>query len=614
MKQTKALLWKEWHQHRILLLGGVGLFVLFSFVGFLINGWSLTRWTTPEEAVLFFGGILAIIVAVRSVCHELAGGLGVFWRSRPVSPQRWLLSKYFAGLTTVLLVCTAILALKFFFMNLLTNHVGHFAVVVLLCHSFSLILIFSVAFLLGCLVRHSANAAFLSIGAMLLIYFLPIILPPLKWMSLYEIMTNTTPQTAYGLSYYVFVVTMLIGSGIALYLALKGVQRDRRLRTDQKTLCWSIVIVMLVLLASAGFQIGTNMNPEKIISIPGKMLPDSSRYTESIALDGDEGVVLVHERKQEYPYDSTFSIFRFDLSKTGTTLSSPICRWFGHNYNDLMWSAKHKNRAFLLQRDIDEKEKIRVGLYLLTFRLDSLGPDPDVSKFDIYSYLPNKSRHSIPHAHLYKDKIYVYDNEKLLVADIQNPDAPKVLKVMETGNMGIRENNINSDMKRFQVKMIPSEELSISERLTLGSPLLPSRWDLAAGLDNDLLVTSKRTKTGMLIETFRLVEIKDDSATFELVGQRKATPLEQLMSVNPDKMLVRDGLAYCFERGHGITVYDMRQPEKPKRVGHYVAGEQIWAIAGLSKGRVLIGGQSNLHIVLPPPRISPKKRDFQKNM
>jgi ABC-type transport system involved in multi-copper enzyme maturation permease subunit len=56
---------------------------------------------------------------------------------------------------------------------------------VLIFHSFTLLTIYSIAFLLGCLVREAAKAAVLAIMATLLLYFLPVLVPPLQPLSIF---------------------------------------------------------------------------------------------------------------------------------------------------------------------------------------------------------------------------------------------------------------------------------------------------------------------------------------------------------------------------------------------------------------------------------------------
>lgn len=50
-----------------------------------------------------------------------------------------------------------------------------------------------------------------------------------------------------------------------------------------------------------------------------------------------------------------------------------------------------------------------------------------------------------------------------------------------------------------------------------------------------------------------------------------------------------------------LTVYDLRDPARPRRAGHFAAPEKlIKAAAPLPGGRIILGGRELL--VLPPPR------------
>jgi len=106
--------------------------------------------------VLGCGALLAIFVAIGSTTRDLRDELHVFWRSRPIGVAQWLGTKYAVGLVTLLTACTVPLLLQFW----MAADSGRFWSVAEVggavgIHSFTVVLIFSVAFLLGCLVRHA---------------------------------------------------------------------------------------------------------------------------------------------------------------------------------------------------------------------------------------------------------------------------------------------------------------------------------------------------------------------------------------------------------------------------------------------------------------------------
>ena len=181
---------------------------------------------------------------------------------------------------------------------------------------------FSLGFLAGCLVRRAAHAAVLALAAMLLICLLPALLPPLALLgqfSPFRIVISVLPiyvtlTIVIGLASLTLILVALrkgwraesgrklmiwAAAGIALILilavfgsswqrsrgyyrdyytgvpiygivmgaialislavAIVAVQRGWRVESGRKLLYWAIGIVFLVIIGSAGYQVGTNL-------------------------------------------------------------------------------------------------------------------------------------------------------------------------------------------------------------------------------------------------------------------------------------------------------------------------------------------------------------------
>ena len=120
MRQLVALAWKEWHEVRIYLWIALGVFIGLPLIGVLEAMYQHTGHHFEIEIspwVIIFGGVLAVFVAVGATCRDLSGRLEDFWRSRPLNVARWLLVKYFVGLTVVLLSCLLPLAVELWFQS-----------------------------------------------------------------------------------------------------------------------------------------------------------------------------------------------------------------------------------------------------------------------------------------------------------------------------------------------------------------------------------------------------------------------------------------------------------------------------------------------------------------
>jgi hypothetical protein len=468
----------------------------------------------------------------------------------------------------------------------------------LTCHSFTLVLIYSVSFLLGCLVRHTANAGILSIGALLLIYFLPVVLGPLEWLGVYDIMMEMHRQqlVEYGLHYTVFVVGMLLGSGVAVFLSVLVVKHNWRLRSDQRLMCWSITAVVLILFGSAAFQVGSNMSCEQKIVLPGTS-PRGSKSVHSIAADGNKAVVLFSEGPEEGSLrDRRYFLVKLDLSDGTEVVDEPITVGTGGNFSQVMWCSELGQKAFLL---VEASGLPRGKVSVWTVLLDSQGQDAGARRLDLSSYFRDTHAYDPVRAVLKDGRIYVSKGKKLVVVSVENPDAARVLEARS-----IDQAFVVGDRKgRLSVRMIAAPGLEVSERLVV-SLLLSGQYGPLAGVAGNIMVTVGRDGLGLTVRTYRLLEIDDDgeTATFELMGQREPIALERFLGglFLPGNLMVKDGFAYCVQRS-GMTVYDLWDPERPRRVGHYAAGEQFRPITTLSDGRVLVGG-ANLHILAPPDR------------
>ncbi|MHC4475733.1 MAG: ABC transporter permease [Planctomycetota bacterium] len=606
MKQFNALAWKEWQQHRLFLFAGLAVFFGISWlelvVGLLLGTPGGGISVMPAMVVLFCGGLLAIIVAVCSTCQELRGGLESFWRSRPISVGRWLLVKYFAGLITVQFVCCLTLVMHLFWTKMFDRNPyssTSFAVGLLTCHSFTLVLIYSVSFLLGCLVRHTANAGILSIGALLLIYFLPVVLGPLEWLGVSDIMMEMHRQqlVEYGLRYTLFVVGMLLGSGAAVLLSVLVVKHNWRLRSDQRLMCWSIAVVVLILFGAAAFQVGSNMSCEQNIVLPATS-PRGYKCVHSIEADGNKAVVLFSEGPEQGSLrDRRYLLVKLDLSDGAEVVGEPVTVGTGGRIWQVIWCSELGQRAFLL---VEASGLPRGKVSVWTVSLDSQGQDAGARKLDLSSYFRDAHTYDTVRAVLKDGKIYVSKGKKLAVVSIENPDDARVLEARSIDQAFI----VGDGKGRLSVRMIAPPGLDVSERLGV-SLLLSGQCGPLAAVAGNIMVTVGGDGLGLAVRTYRLLEIDDDgeTATFELTGQREPSAPERFLGklFRPTNLLVKGGFAYCVQ-GFGMTVYDLRDTEKPRRVGHYAAGEQFWPITGLSDGRVLVGG-ADLHILAPPDRV-----------
>jgi hypothetical protein len=643
MKSGKALLWKEWREIRWFLVAGAAIFIgwpLLEAAGNYLTGRGFYSADMPEVMALLLGGPFAILVAVGVTCRDLREEIACFWQSRPVSIRRWAVTKYLVGLVVVLIVLCVPLVMKIFIMRA-EHELGQLSSI-LTCHTFTVILIYSISFLAGCLIRMPVYAVIFSGALALLVYFLPILAPPLESFSVFNIMIQSPvvvvklsesvqgePWIAekmrvvkipwaddlvlrYNIDLLRYIAFALVGSFAAVVLSGIAVKRNWRLKVGQKLMFWLLGGVGMLLFLTVVFQLRSNL--ECVRQIPIKTTSEKGFDVAAIASDGDKGVLLLHGRKPEYAEGEAmyYSLMTFDLSAKESfgeeivipqDLKSTV--WWLDIRGKLVWSAKRPQWTYLIKTSRSKNEtdgKTRVDkVELLTISLTKGGVMTVVDKLDILPYLGDRTT-LWGSLYMLNSTIYASteDLDKLLIFDVGSDGKPVLRKVINE-QFGIHDGigRVTREQLResmLSMRLVPVEGLNTEERLKITVELatyhlmMASEGDIVIGIDYDSPLT-----------VYRLKEVGDDVATLEMIGYHRPTPLERFVGPHPMHVLVRDGLAYVVGPGPGgLSVYDVRRPQQIRRIGHYAApNEWLQAIAPLPDGNILVGG-SKLHIVRPP--------------
>jgi hypothetical protein len=508
---------------------------------------------------------------------------------------------------------------------------------ILTCHTFTVILIYSISFLAGCLIRTPVYAVIFSGALALLVYFLPILAPPLESFSVFNIMMQSPvvvvqlsklaqdePWIAekmrvvkipwaddlvlrYNIDLLRYIAFALVGSFAAIVIAGIAVKRNWRLKVGQKLMFWLLGGVGMLLFLTVVFQLRSNL--ECVRQIPLKPEGEGRCFVEAIACDGDKGVFLLRGIKPEYAEGEAmyYSLMTFDLSAKesfGEEIVIPkdlrmTARQLA--FKELVWSARNPQWAYFIKKSWSKNEtdgKGRVDkVELLTISLTEGGVMTVIDKLDILPYLGD--RDTIWGMYMLNGTIYASVSDKLFIFDVGTDGRPVLRKVIKErygvyGGDGVRD--VSERVRAgISVRLVPVEGLGVEERLKItvgltGYRVIASEGDIVVVADYDFPLT-----------VYRLKEIKDDVATLEMASFRRPTPLERFTGMFPTQVLVRDGLAYVVGSGlGGLSVYDVRQPQQIRRIGHYAApNESLQAIAPLPDGNILVVGDK-LHIVAPP--------------
>jgi len=609
MRSGTALLWKEWREIRWFLVAGAAIFIgwpLLEAAGNYLTGRGFYSADMPKVMALFLGGPFAILVAVGVTCRDLKEEITYFWQSRPVSIRRWAVTKYLVGLAVVLIVLCVPLVMKIFVMKA-EHELGQLSGI-LTCHTFTVILIYSISFLAGCLIRMPVYAVIFSGALAILVYFLPVLIPPLENLSVFNIMMQSS---RYNIDLLRYIAFALVGSFAAVVLSGIAVKRNWRLQVGQKLMFWLLGGVGMLLFLTVVFQLRSNLTCFR--QIPLGPYGVGGRRVMRITCDGNKGVLLLHVGKPGYE-TTYYSLMIFDLSAKEplgeeivlTKDQTPMSLW-RNDGNKLVWSAKNPQWAYLIKTLLSEDktdDKAMLSSAMPKLMLDSAelltvplatGAAKVVDKLDLSPYLEDRTTlwHSL---YMLNSTIYASVSDKLFIFDVGTDGKPVLRKVVKErfgvyGGDGVRD---ASERARtgISVRLVPAEGLSTEERLKITVAL--SSYYLMAS-EGDIVVEA----SSVFLKAYRLKEVIDDIATLEMTGFRRPTPLERFVGTYPSQVFVRDGLTYMLG-GFGVTIYDVRQPQYIKRIGHYAAPDEMFlAIAPLPDGNILVGG-SKLHIVRPP--------------
>ena len=630
MTRTRALLWKEYREHMPFLLAGSAV-----FLGVTLLTAACAYFVPPPRSgkfysemgvamVVLFGPALAIFLAAGASCRDLTEPVCDFWRSRPISPRQLVLRKYAAGVTTLLLIVFGtFLLVVLMAWGAFGNsrwHTGATAISVY--YTLALILIYSVSFLLGCLVRRTAQAAMVAAVAVLMLYFLPLVFPPLERVGIVNLLMRSDmgyglrgPPIATWLRLSIareapFTALVLVGCAASVVLSVKAVTQGWRLHVGKRFICWAFVAVGLILWAATAFPLATNLDClYRQPVLPG--MPARKGGVAEISSEGNQGALLQWGRR-EYGVEPCFefSARRFELGPEGFKMGPGVVVGTSNGpvYSSLSmpriaWSAAHPERAFVLHADVEYDRRISRhynSLQLQTVAFDAGEHGAIVHTIDLLEHLPAAvGKRTLTRMYLSEGSLVIRAGSRLIVVDVRDPQMPTVSRVFEKEEVSFERdgetNKLNAlDYRVTSVAMLPVEGMPLRERMEASVHLC---FGDRFAIEDDIVVLVASDR----LTTYRVAEYDQTTVRLERLGRRRATPVERMINtgMGPKRTALRDGLAYVlgWNPSVGLTVYDVRDPARPRRIRHYAApNEGFFDLAALPDGRVLLGG-TDLHVI-----------------
>ncbi len=614
MKPVAALLWKECRELRWFLITGLIIFLILPLIGAIQHHWlrdyRLELETTPWVAA--FAGVLAVFIAVGSSCRDLSDRLMVFWRSRPISIGQWLSIKYLSGLSLVVLLCTLPLLVEAWLSDARGRSIDG-ALILLAWHPFVVSAIYSMAFLIGCLVRRVTQAAMLSLAAMLLIYFMPYVLPPLDWLSL-ALMIETSErvrwdhsiassvayigrlpwQVAYTPAHIYYVLGMLGISALSAVAAWLAVRKDWRVAADQKLMYWSIGLAGLMLVWAMAYQVGSNLPVQQEMAMPGE-----NQVPRDIIASGNHAVLLTMPYWDQHTVNSELRVWRlwpleitssgvnvgqavkFDRNEDGCLLENLVLHPTGkHAY---VPAGQDYVQATASRLSDGDRSSWRPELW--TVRLD--GGGHVVHRLDLGRETMSGSSLRL---YILENRLYMATASRLAAMDITNAEAPRLLwtRPYDPDLIGIRRSGRIQEGV-IEIGLCALDGLSPRQRLEATASLVMYRQIC---LNDEFMYFYDQ----QALSVYRLARLDEKQARFELVGSTRHTAIELLLWQGWGGLTTCNGTLYgsrsSGKGSFGLTVYDTRDPRHVRRAGHFAApsGYSPFATAPLPDGRVLVGG------------------------
>jgi len=616
MRPWKPYLWKEFRENRWFALAALGVFLGISFVPQIVEALRLQqKWYGGPGPLLmlFLGGpILAMVTGVYAMGRE-QGAIERFWRSRPVNLNRWLVIKYLVGVSLVWLVCWTPLAIQILgkaFEQPYGSGSDRGTISMPLVYSFILLLIYSVSFLLGQCVRGVLHAAILSVGAMALIFIIPLAVGPLNWLSV-ETLLKADNGTLDARSHIIFVTTMTAFSVVLLGLAGILWRRNVMIDVDQRTLGWSVAIILLALAAGVAFPIGTNLVPTQVISLP--ITGDSG--IEDLAVQGSDILALVYG--DTALKDPHHGFVRVHVAEETSVVGEPI--WLvdldrdpkrKSSVQDLVWSVEDPSLAYMCVRQYLEEDVTLDGVpsvpWLYTVALDANRSDPIIHRVELN---PGAALSHLTEAiaYLHRGRLYIRlhadkpAGERLLTFSLADPKAPSLIHSQDlVDRIGWQQENL---AKKPAIRLVPIPDLDDSARLEITHGLIHYHYWTPTE-DGRVLVSD--FDEGTYVPRLTLYETEpsqDDRVLLHPIARRRSVALEGFLQPWLDDLLYSAPFAYRME-GNGVTAYRINHSREIERIGHYVTTERFRRMVPLPGNRLVIAGD-RLHVLdlskkLPP--------------
>lgn len=639
------------------------------------------RTDLPASLVVGFGGMLAILMAAVLTVGDLREPLFTFWRSRPIGAARFALVKYGAGLSALLVVFLVAMTFDLGCKTGLAEYrvaassvLNSYNASLYATHVFTVVLVYSTAFALGCLLRNAVTTTLFSLAALLLIYFGPLVIPGLRPLDVFQWVNHQPihvfipqPNMYYGVDPGEFSFQFLSGrfvaqegvvtfwgwslllSAVAAACGIIAVWRNIKWDAEQRGVCWSFGLAALLLFWGASTQIGSNLEPTRIV-LPPTVSTTVERHPrfEGFHLstgavdDGGEGQVGFVLYRDANSMGHPLELAAFDPAREQPVSSSRFRvednavgdEFYHARATPVAWHPAHPGIAYVFTEDGTTTTQLRIQdtiwqekvyrrerLHLVTLDLfrepvdfvvhtEDLTRQIDINMGGSGTNYPGSTmttfRPALPHLYATGNRLYLRVNDakgyaSVRLYDIADPRHPVYLETRSYLNFPqdpLPARGGDASRYQFLVSILPDA----TPRGSLEAAIVLSGRSHAS-LNGDILVVEDFHAKGSL-EIYRLLGFDDDPgstpqkpyvvARLERLGVYRASPLTPILAGWVVRMTLRDHTLALLTRGmtESVHVIDLRDPRRPVRAGHFVpsGNERLNTLTILPDGNLLAAG------------------------
>lgn len=601
--------------------------------------------------------LLAAFAGIISGLRDLAEPRQDFWRSRPIRPHTFAATRLIAALISWFVpafpafiayayICSLqtrpdaphdpyTLALSYFLTANLPQIFFAFAA-------------FGIAHLTATLTRSAVDAALLTLAILLGLWLLPVILPPLSFLSTLYTMQNA-PITIHASSgpamwnngtdavyvsamgvgincrmhFLVHTASMLLIAIAAGTLSCVALARNWHVPMNRKLTLWWLGICTVLLLAAAGLQIRSDLSSTQELLLPSPVTGKACLISQFIQTDHQLLAIAFDptDRDPAAPRGDHPAYYAFPLHQSSDSWSvgNPIslgrarsANMFSAEERPCFWTSALSDRIctfdLLRTEGRDSKAVPALTTNRMTLREVSLAPEAAGHVVRETDLLPDVGPNGADLIGTVGTTMLLHpwqDSRTMIQYDLSSPTPSN------QGRITASYVDVYFEMQSFDQTRagngIPREAYTLS--LPNVSRLVPNeRLDLAltlAGPYNRLAALSAGRLTLFdydLIRTYRQIDLTPTLARFTPVGRYKFSAIESLMYSHQGSSAQGASGDWVF-RIHwsgGLRLFHLTD-SSIRLAGQFNRPADQLLAAHIAGNHLLVGGQRLYIISLPPP-------------